>query len=386
MAYKEVQTGSLPLLSQAPPPAWAQVVDAAPNQGALNMTAQLQEITTRRHRLYFIRCTVRLHSQHYHLRIAGLLPARNKMLGPHRVIDPPYYRVAAIPRFLKEATAQLKDNTQVYPLQSGHEFVFLSLSGILFVGSTAKQRYVLHEHLKNLGLAGPPAPILQWDGHLQEGPPDVRFLPFRSLSFLPAELLAISVPSTSWAFEEIPIMSFTEWEAYRRRSLTTAPFMATESRRSSAAGFLLAGIMKSLSPVFSACGSFSCLLLSQLPLKSLCFPDTFQPKCLIPSQPAVPPAVLSLSDRAWWTPPAQLLERSSSSSCSSASSCTTELRTSPSANRDPWGKFWRLLQVVYRRLFGDTVTIPPRVYRPTVTIRGCLPKGSYVSVPLPNDC
>ena len=160
MAPKEVQTGLLPFLSQTPLPAWAQVVDAAPNQGALNMTAQLQEITTRRHRLYFIRCTVRLHSQHYHLRIAGLLPARNKMLGPHRVIDPPYYRVAAIPRCLKEATAHLKDNTQVHPLQSGHEFVFLSLSGILFVGSTAKQRYALHEHLKNLGLAGPPAPIL----------------------------------------------------------------------------------------------------------------------------------------------------------------------------------------------------------------------------------
>ena len=86
------------------------------------------------------------------------------------MIDPPCYRVATIPKLLKEATAQLKDDSKVYPLQSGHEFVFLSLSGILFVGSTAKQRYVLHEHLKDLGLAGPPAPMLQWDGHLQEGP------------------------------------------------------------------------------------------------------------------------------------------------------------------------------------------------------------------------
>ena len=266
------------------------------------MTAQLQEITTRRHRLYFIRCTVRLHAQHYHLRIAGLLPARNKMLGPHRVIDPPYYRVATIPKLLKEATAQLKDDAKVYPLQSGHEFVFLSLSGILFVGSTAKQRYVLHEHLKDLGLAGPPAPMLQWDGHLQEGPPNTHFLPFRSLSFLPAELLAISAPSTSWAFEEMPVMSFTEWEAYRRRSLSTAPFMATESRRSSAAGFLLAGIRESLSPIVSVCVSFGCLLLSHLPLRSLWFPGTLQPMCLIPSRPAV----LPLSDRAWWTPPAQL--------------------------------------------------------------------------------
>ena len=92
-----------------------------------------------------------------------------------------------------------------------------------------KQRCALHEHLKNLGLAGPPAPMLQWDGHPQEGPSNACFLSFCSLSFLPAELLAISVPSISWAFEETPVMSFTEWEAYRRRTLTTAPFMATES-------------------------------------------------------------------------------------------------------------------------------------------------------------
>ena len=181
-------------------------------------------------------------------------------------------------------------------------------------------------------------------------------------------------------------MSFTEREAYRRRTLTTAPFMATERRRFAAASLLIAGIRKSLSPVFSFCGRFGCLLLSHLSLKSRCFLDAFQPKCLILSQPPVPPAVLSLCDRAWWTPPAQLLERSSNSSCSSASSCSTELRTSPSANRDPWGKSWRLLQVVYTRLFGGTVGLPPRVYRPTVIIRGCLPKGSCVSAPLPNAC
>ena len=65
--------------------------------------------------------------------------------------------MALTPKLFKEATAQLKDATEVYPLQSGHEFVFLSLSGILFVGSTAEQRYVLHEHFKDLGLAGPTA-------------------------------------------------------------------------------------------------------------------------------------------------------------------------------------------------------------------------------------
>ena len=140
--------------------------------------------------------------------------------------------------------------------------------------------------------------------------------------------------------------------------------VATESRSFFASGFFLAGTREFLSPFVSVCVSFGCLLLSHLPLRSLWFPGALQPTCLIPSQPAV----LPLSDRAWWTPPAQLLARSSSSSRSSASSGSTELRMSPSADRDPWCNFWRFLQGEYRRLIGDTGTPPPRVYRPTVTI------------------
>ena len=137
MVHRAEQTGRLPFLSQYTQQAWAQVVEAAPDRGELNMTAQLQEITTRRHRLYLIRCTLRLHAQRYHLGIAGLLPARNKMLGFYKVIDPPCYRMANIPKLLQQATAQLHDDATVYPLASGDEDAFLSLSGILFVGSTA---------------------------------------------------------------------------------------------------------------------------------------------------------------------------------------------------------------------------------------------------------
>ena len=203
MVHRAEQTGRLPFLSQYTQQAWAQVVEAAPDRGKLNMTAQLQEITTRRHRLYFIRCTLRLHAQHYHLRIAGLLQARNKMLGPYRVIDPPCYRMANIPKLRQQATAQLRDDTTVYPLASGDEDAFLSLSGILFVGSAADQRYVLHEHLQNLGLAGPPAPTLHWSGHLQKGPRNTHVLPFRALAVLSAELLAIPVSTIGWAFEAV---------------------------------------------------------------------------------------------------------------------------------------------------------------------------------------
>ena len=104
------QKGRLPFLSPRTQQAWAQVVEIAPDQGGLNMTAQLQEIAARRHRLYLVRCTLRLNAQHYHLRIAGLLPARNKMLGGYRVIDPPCYRLIHIPKLLQRATAQLRDD------------------------------------------------------------------------------------------------------------------------------------------------------------------------------------------------------------------------------------------------------------------------------------
>ena len=218
MAHRAEQTGHSPFLSRHTQQAWAQVVEASPDRGELNMTAQLQEITTRRHRLYLIRCTLRLHAQHYHLRIAGLLPARNKMLGACRVIDPPCYRMADIPRLLQRATAQPHDGTIVHPLMSGNEETFLSFSGILFVASTADQRYVLHEHLKNLGLAGP---------DISKRDQNTHALPFRSLAMLPAELLAIPIPTTSCAFEEVPVMSLREWEEYRRRSTSTVLPMPT---------------------------------------------------------------------------------------------------------------------------------------------------------------
>ena len=221
MAHSVQQTGPLPLLSQCPQPAWAQVVEAIPDRDHLDLTAQLQEIATRRHRLYIICCTLRLHAQHYHLRIAGLLPARNKMLGLFKAVDPPCYRMESLPKFLQQAIAQLKDGTIVTPFASGHADAFLTLSGILFVGDTAAQRYVLHQHLMNMGLAGPPAPILHWAGHFRIGSYDTQVLPFRSLAELPAELLAIPVPTTSWAFEERPVMSLYEWEEYRRRSTST---------------------------------------------------------------------------------------------------------------------------------------------------------------------
>ena len=302
MARKEGQTPPLQFLSQPRPPAWVQIVDPVPDQGALDLTAQLQEITTRRHRLYFIRCTIRYCARHYHLRIAGALPARNKMLGLYRVIDPPCYRVAAIPKLLQEATAQLKNTTKIYPLQAETGSTFLSLSGILFVGSTAEQRYVLHEHLKDLGLAGPPAPILHWNGQLREGPDDINTLSFQSLSALPAELLAIPVPTTSWAFEDEPVMTCAEWEVYRRRSMTTVVLPPTEDYDY---GVFVEDVKKLLS-AFLSVWPFICWLCSYLPRLSQSALSSLSSGGLawrLPRQPVVLLFFSTSTDAVWaWCP------------------------------------------------------------------------------------
>ena len=136
----------------------------------------------------------------------------------------------------------------------------LTLSGILFVGDTAVQRYVLHQHLMNMGLAGPPAPILHWAGHFRIGSYDTQVLPFRSLAELPAELLAIPVPTTSWAFEERPVMSLYEWEELRRRSTSTVLLTTDESSLSRAYHLLLEESGK-LVPLFVSLWQLLWLLL-----------------------------------------------------------------------------------------------------------------------------
>ena len=129
------QKCQLPFLSPHPLQPWTLVLEGSPDLSVLNMTEHLQEIATRRHRLYLIRCTLRLQAQHYHIRIAGLLPAKNKMLGHYRAIDPPCYRLVHIPQVLHRMAAHLHDRTTVYPLASGRNEVFLLRSGIMLLAT-----------------------------------------------------------------------------------------------------------------------------------------------------------------------------------------------------------------------------------------------------------
>ena len=64
------------------------------------------------------------------------------------------YRLAQISCALRQLGAQLKDGTLVCPLASDKGEVFFTLNGILLPGNTVSKRYVLHQHLANLGLAG----------------------------------------------------------------------------------------------------------------------------------------------------------------------------------------------------------------------------------------
>ena len=114
--------------------------------------------------------------------------------------------------------------------------------------------------MKNLGLAGPPAPILHWAGHLQEGPQNTHVLPFRSLAVLPAELLAIPVPTISWAFEEVPVMSLSEWEGYRRRSTSTVLIMTAENKLYCSYRLLMEGPRKIL-PIIGSFWQQVCFLI-----------------------------------------------------------------------------------------------------------------------------
>ena len=369
MVHGDEQTERLPFLSQSTQQTWAQVVDVAPGRGKLNMTAQLQEITTWRHRLYLIRCTLRLQAQHYHLRIAGLLPARNKMLGFCRVIDPSCYRMANIPKLLQQAIALLRDDTIVCPLASGREDAYLSLSGVLFVGSTADQRYVLHEHLQNLDLAGPTAPILHWSGHLQKGSHNTHVLPFRALAVLSAELLAIPVSTIGWAFEEVPVLSLREWEEYRRRTTSTVLILTTESKWSCSYRLLMERTRKML-PIMGSLWQLVLCLISYLCKWQSNF---VQPPYPGPRQSGIP----SLSDRAKWDAPAQCKELRSSNGHPSAQSSSTELRVSHSTLREALHMWWSALQGASETLPECSTAALTQVYRPTVLVRGCLPKGFH---------
>ena len=139
------------------------------------------------------------------------------MLGVIRPIEPSGYEITQAPQPLRRASARLRDGTIVYPLLVSSGQVRLTLSGILLAGESVTDRYVVYRHLVDLGLAGPTAPELQWSAHIRPSITDRGILPFHALTALPAELLAIPCPHISWAFDNAPIMTLPQWETYRQR-------------------------------------------------------------------------------------------------------------------------------------------------------------------------
>ena len=206
--------------------------------------------------------------------------------------------------------------------------------------------------------------------HLAARQLNTHVLSFHSLVVLPAELLAIPVPDTSWAFEEAPVMSLSEWEEYRRRSTSTVILTTTE-RNLSFFSQLAASVTGRAMPAIAGFLSMGRLLTSRLcgwqpgPVK--------QPSPL-PVQQTMP----SLCNHASWTGPTQGTEPGASSSRQSAQSSSTELRAAPPKAR---GALVSLLYAVTGPGWASVpthISTPIQVHRPTVPIRGCIPKGHLV--------
>ena len=128
---------------------------------ALDLSSAVTEVANTRHRCYIVALTLNLPPNHFHLRIAGAVPARNKMLNRINPLDPAGYEVLQVPQVLRLARARLSDGTLVRPLSTDFGRIYLTLSGILFAGDVY-DRYTIFRHLVDLGLAGPTAAVLSW--------------------------------------------------------------------------------------------------------------------------------------------------------------------------------------------------------------------------------
>ena len=182
----------------------------------LDLSPAVTEVTNTRHRCYVVALTLNLPPNHFHLRIAGAVPARNKMLNSINPFDPAGYEILQVPQVLRLAEARLSDGTLVRPLSTEYGRIYLTLSGILIAGDVY-DRYIIHRHLVDLGLAGPTAPVLSWSSRVLPPIADRGVLHFWALTDLPAELLAISYPTTSRAFDSAPTMTLQQWEEWRQR-------------------------------------------------------------------------------------------------------------------------------------------------------------------------
>ena len=166
---------------------------------ALDLSPAVTEVTNTRHRCYVAALT-NSPPHHFHPRIASAVPARNKMLNGTNPLDPAGFEIFQVPQVLRLAKVRLSDGTLVRPLSTEDGRIYLTLSGILIAGDVY-DRYVIYGHLVHLGLAGSTAPVLSWSSRVLPPIADRGVLHFWALTDLPAELLAISYPTASRAFE-----------------------------------------------------------------------------------------------------------------------------------------------------------------------------------------
>ena len=329
----------------------------------IDLSSAVTEVANTRHRCYIVALTLKLPPNHFHLRIAGVVPARNKMLDNITPLDPAGYEVLHVPHVLRLARARLRDGTLVCPLSTDFSRIYLTLSGILLAGDVY-ERYIIYRHLVDLGLAGPTAPVLSWSSRVLPPIADRGVLPFWALIDLPAELLATSYPTTSWAFDGAPTMTLQQWEEWRQTH-TCRVVMTASSDETTPALWpkspvpraqwpslpnMESGIMEWLTTAISACyhaiREAWCALVTSIRLSisqaAIDTSDSTELRML--------PADLKIAGAA------EMCRRQNSNRSEESSSLIPDAP-----------------QTMCKRTKGATM-------RPLVVIRGCLPKGYYLPI------
>ena len=128
-------------------------------------------------------------------------------------------------------------------------------------------------------------------------------------------------------------------------------------------------VINRILPAIFAFWQLGCLLASYL---CRWYPGPFRP----PHPRPMHLAVLPLCDQAKRRTPVQGRELGTSSSQLSTQSSSTELRAAPPKLRDTLKTLWNALNGVNGTSPLCSTLAATKVHRPTVLVRGCLPKGS----------
>ena len=244
----------------------------------------------------------------------------------------------------------------------------------------------------DLGLAGPTAPVLSWSSRVLPPLADRGVLPFWALIDLPAELLATSYPTTSWAFDSAPTMTLLQWEEWRQRH-TRRVVMTAWSNDTTQALWpkcpvtrvqwpslpnMESGIMAWLMVAISACyhairQSWQIVVDSiRLSLGRITIaPPWSRSTCPRSHLPCLEAAIRSHHSD---STELRMLPADSRTACA----VETRMRQDSNRSEESSSVIPDVPRITCKRVKGATM-------RPLVVIKGCLPKGYYFPIAYSHD-